>query len=69
MDFQSTQIHLNYWSQIDFDNFENFVKKNQNNFITYEEAIKKVNNGIQYKFINKITKIFLKTKRILNFKS
>ncbi len=66
---QSTQIHLNYWSQIDFDNFENFVKKNQNNFITYEEAIKKVNNRIQYKFINKITKILLKTKRILNFKS
>ena len=66
---QSTQIHLNYWKQKDFDNFENFVKKNQKSFITYEEAIKKVNNGIQYKFINKITKILLKTKRALNFKS
>ena len=66
---QSTQIHLNYWKQKDFDDFENFVKKNQKSFITYEEAIKKVNNGIQYKFINKITKILLKTKRALNFKS
>lgn len=67
---QSTQIHLNYWKQNDFDNFENFIKKNQNNLITYEQAIKKVNNNIQYKIVNIITKIILRTKRtLLNFKS
>tara|TARA_B100000029_G_scaffold56782_1_gene51394 strand:- start:284 stop:1060 length:777 start_codon:yes stop_codon:yes gene_type:complete len=67
---QSTQIHLNYWKQNDFDNFENFIKKNKNNLITYEEAIKKVNNNIQYKLINKFTRTLLRTKRaILNFKS
>ena len=25
---QSTQIHLNYWSQTDFNQFEQFIKKN-----------------------------------------
>ena len=66
---QSTQIHLNYWKQKDFDIFEEFVKKNEKNFISYEETIKKIDNGIQYKFINKITEILLKTKRALSFKS
>ena len=67
---QATQIHLNYWKQNDFDNFENFIKKNQNNLITYEEAIEKVNNNIQYKFINTFIKTLLRTKRtVLNFKS
>ena len=65
---QSTQIHLNYWKQKDFDIFEEFVKKNKENFISYEETIKKIDNGIQYKFINKITEILLKTKRALSFK-
>jgi len=66
---QATQIHLNYWKENNFNNFAMFVKKNKNNFITYDEAIKKVNNNIQYKLINEFTKILLKTKRILNFKS
>tara|TARA_B100000586_G_C20103141_1_gene425916 strand:+ start:1302 stop:2075 length:774 start_codon:yes stop_codon:yes gene_type:complete len=66
---QATQIHLNYWKENNFNNFVMFVKKNKNNFITYDEAIKKVNNNIQYKLINEFTKILLKTKRILNFKS
>jgi len=66
---QATQIHLNYWKENDFNNFAMFVKKNKNNFITYDEAIKKVNNNIQYKLINGFTKVLLKTKRALNFKS
>mgnify|MGYP001271000343 FL=1 len=66
---QSTQIHLNYWNQKDLDNFEIFVKKNQNNLITYEGAIKKINNNIQYKLINEFTKILLRTRRALNPKS
>ena len=66
---QSTQIHLNYWNQKDLDNFEIFVKKNQNSLITYEGAMKKINNNIQYKLINEFTKILLKTRRVLNPKS
>tara|TARA_Y100000741_G_C18216367_1_gene543931 strand:- start:243 stop:1019 length:777 start_codon:yes stop_codon:yes gene_type:complete len=67
---QATQIHLNYWKQDDFDNFENFVKKNQNSFITYEDAMNKVNNNIHFKLINSLTKTLLKAKRnVLNFKS
>jgi hypothetical protein len=63
---QATQIHLNYWKQNDFDNFEKFIENYQKKIISYEQALKKVNNGIGYKLINKLTKIALKTKRILN---
>ena len=63
---QATQIHLNYWKQNDFNNFEEFVKSNQKKIIDYEQALKKVNNSIGYRLINKLTGIALKTKRILN---
>ena len=67
---QATQIHLNYWKDKDFQDFENFIRKNQNNFICYEDALKKINNGIHYRFLNRLTKTILKSKRaILNFKS
>ena len=61
---QATQIHLNYWKQKDFDNFEKFIKKNSNKIITYDQAISKVNNSSFYKFINYVTKIILKIKRL-----
>ena len=67
---QATQIHLNYWKDKDFQDFESFIRKNQNNFICYEDALKKINNGIHYRFLNGLTKTILKSKRaILNFKS
>ena len=66
---QSTQIHLNYWSDKDFNNFEKFVENNQKKIINYEQALKKVNNSIGYRLINKFTEIVLKTKRILNSKT
>jgi predicted deacetylase len=59
---QSTQIHLNYWKQKEFDDFQRFIEKNHNKIITYEQAIKKINDSIFYK----IVKIFLK--KILIFK-
>ena len=58
-------IHLNYWEQKDFDNFENFILNNLNKIITYDQALKKVNNNFFYKFTNVMTKIILKTKRII----
>ena len=62
---QVTQIHLNYWKQKDFDNFEKFIDKNLKNIITYDQAIKKTNNNIFYKFINLITKKIVQVKRFI----
>ena len=62
---QSTQIHLNYWNQKDFDNFEKFIIKNLKNIITYDQAIEKVNNNLFYKSINILTKKILQFKRLI----
>jgi len=62
---QTTQIHLNYWNQKDFDNFEKFIIKNLKNIITYDQAIEKVNNNLFYKSINILTKKILQFKRLI----
>ena len=62
---QTLQIHLNYWEQKDFDNFEKFIKKHSNKIITYDQAIAKTNNSFFYKFINTTTKIILRIKRAI----
>ena len=62
---QSTQIHLNYWKQEDFDNFEKFIEKNSKKIITYDQALKKVNNNFFYKLINILSERILKLKRII----
>ena len=62
---QSTQIHLNYWEQKDFDNFAKFIKKNSKKIITYNQALEKINNNIFYKAINVFTKKILRFKRIV----
>ena len=62
---QTTQIHLNYWKQKDFDDFERFIKKNSNKIITYDQALAKINNNFFYKLINILTKIILKIKRTI----
>ena len=60
---QSTKLHLNVWNHKDFENFESFIEKNLNKIITYDEAIKKINNNLFYKFINIFSKKVLKFKR------
>ena len=62
---QSTQIHLNYWKQNDFDDFEKFVIKNSKKFITYDQAIAKINNNFFYNTLNSLIKKILRTKRYL----
>jgi len=62
---QSTQIHLNYWKQQDFDNFQKFIEKNHMKIITYEQAINKINNSLFYKVINVFLRKILIFKRIL----
>ena len=49
-----------YWV---FDIFKKFIEKNSNKIITYEEAIKKINNN--YKFVNFFIKKTLKLKRFI----
>ena len=53
---QTTQIHLNYWNDNDFENFEKFLEKNKESIITYDQAI----SNIKYNFTNKLSRNFLK---------
>ncbi len=57
---QSTQIHLNYWKEIDFINFEKFIVKNKSKIISFDQAIKKVNNSLFFKSINWMSEKTLK---------
>lgn len=60
---QCTQIHLNYWKKNDFKKFEKFIKKNKNKIISFDDAIKKINNGILSKSLRLTTKMILQTIR------
>ena len=60
---QATQIHLNYWVQKDFDNFEKFIVKNSDKIITYDQALKRTNNNFFYKLIGNLLSKALKFKR------
>ena len=62
---QATQIHLNYWRQKDFSNFERFIEKNSNKIITYDQALEKINNNLFYKFIGSLSAKILRFKRII----
>ena len=62
---QTTQIHLNYWKQKEFDDFERFVANNSKKIITYNQALEKINDNIFYYFINFLTKKIIQTKRLL----
>ena len=61
---QSTQIHLNYWDEEDFIKFEKFVEKNKEKFISFDDAIKRVNNNFFSKIINNSVEGILKLFRI-----
>lgn len=49
---QSTQVHLNYWNENDFQAFEKFIIKNNSKVISFDEALKKVNNNFFYLSVN-----------------
>ncbi len=61
---QSTQIHLNYWNEDDYEHFEKFILQNVNKIINFEKCIEKINNNLLSKFINFITKIAIKSIRL-----
>ena len=62
---QTTQIHLNYWKQKEFDDFEKFIINNSKKIITYNQALEKINDSLFYNCINLLTKKMIQTKRIL----
>ena len=62
---QATQIHLNYWKEKDFNKFEEFINKNHNKIISFENALERINNGFFSKFINFFIKNLLKLLRLL----
>ena len=61
---QSTQIHLNYWSEEDYNRFEDFILKYNNKIINFEKCISKINNNFLSKFINYSTKTAIKSIRL-----
>ena len=63
--FQSTQIHLNYWSDKDFLNFENLIKKKYKNIISYDQMLSNVNNGFTSHASRFITSRILRFKRFV----
>ena len=65
---QSTQIHLNYWKEKDFSDFEEFINNNSDKIVTYDQAINKINDNLTYKLINKSLEKILKLKRIFKSK-
>ncbi len=60
---QTTQIHLNYWGEKDFNNFANSIRKNYRKIISYDEALDCVSNSVSDKIINQIIKRLLILKR------
>jgi predicted deacetylase len=62
---QSTQIHLNYWNNKDFEKFERFILKNKEKLISFDETLNKKNNGYIFKIINILVEKILKLKRLV----
>ena len=56
---QCTQIHLNNWDEKNFNDFENFIRKNKNYIVTYDVVLRNYSAGFFVKIINKIIKTLL----------
>ena len=65
--FQSTQIHLNYWKEKDFKNFEKFLRKHQKKIISFDNVLDKVKSGFFIYSINFALKNCIKILRALKF--
>ena len=61
---QSTQLHVNYWSEKDFKNFEFFIEKNHSKIIDLNTAYTMNSENLFIKFLNIIIEPILKFKRL-----
>ena len=59
---QTTQIHLNYWSEKDFNNFSKLIKKHSNKVVSYDEALRLTSDNLRDKIFNFFIKKFLSLK-------
>ncbi|MDC3152558.1 DUF2334 domain-containing protein, partial [Pelagibacteraceae bacterium] len=62
---QTTQIHLNYWSEKDFISFAKLIKKNAQKIISYDEAVGLISNKFTDKIFNSLIKKILIFKRAI----
>ena len=62
---QSTQIHINYWSDKDFINFKKFIEKHHKKVISADFAFSKISNSYLHKIINSTFEKLLKFKRLV----
>ena len=62
---QSTQIHINYWSDKDFINFKKFIEKHHKKVISADFAFSKISNSYLHKIINSTFEKLLKLKRLV----
>tara|TARA_B100000575_G_C23024346_1_gene589878 strand:- start:211 stop:939 length:729 start_codon:yes stop_codon:yes gene_type:complete len=60
---QTTQIHLNYWTENEFNKFSQLIYKNKKQIISYDDALKLLSEKSSDKFLNKIIKGVLIFKR------
>ena len=60
---QTTQIHLNYWTDKEFNKFSNQISKNHKKVISYDEALKYISNKTSDKILNQFIKRLLLLKR------
>tara|TARA_B100000886_G_scaffold339074_1_gene303473 strand:- start:1959 stop:2477 length:519 start_codon:yes stop_codon:yes gene_type:complete len=60
---QTTQVHLNYWTEKEFNQFSNLIRKNNKKIISYDEALQCISYKASDKIINKIIKKILILKR------
>ena len=56
---------MNYWTDKDFIQFENFVEKNHKKIISLGNALSKENNSLMNKFFIFTLKKILRLKRII----
>jgi len=60
---QSTQIHINYWNEKDYDFFKKFIEKNHNRIINLETAFSVTNKNLLVKLMGLVLMYGLKIKR------
>tara|TARA_B100001063_G_scaffold240588_2_gene265823 strand:- start:582 stop:1346 length:765 start_codon:yes stop_codon:yes gene_type:complete len=61
---QSTQLHINYWDDKYFKNFENFIKKNEMKIINLDYILDITNPNYLQKITNYFVEKTLKTARL-----
>ena len=64
---QTTQIHLNYWSENEFNKFSNLIYKNREKVVSYDSALKLISSNKTDKIINSIIRKLLILKRKFKF--